>query len=117
MHEPEHLVLVGDKVGWKFQRDDLVHRIAIELVQIQEPASQHLIHDALGRVGLERDGDNVSLMAMLAQRITQGSSQHLGSALNERNLNGRDDYSHGLSRSQPDPTRVSNALSRSSKRQ
>ena len=86
VHEPDALVRVADDVRRELRRDDEVDPPAVGLVEVEQPPEERLREHARARVPLERDRDEVGLVAARAQLVDELVGEDLGAAARERHL-------------------------------
>ena len=63
VHEPDDLVRVADDVRGELRREHEVDRPPVHLLEVEQPPEERLREDARAGVPLERDGDEVGLVA------------------------------------------------------
>ena len=69
MEQPHHLVRMLDHVRRKLRRDHGVDRPAVRLLEVEKPPEERLGQHALARIPLERNGDELRLVPVLAQLV------------------------------------------------
>src|SRR5664279_5760577 len=67
----------------------------MDLVQVEEPAGQHLIRNAFRDGRVERKRDYLRIMAFGHESFFQFDGMQFRSAEDKRNLHRSDNYSHG----------------------
>jgi hypothetical protein len=95
MQEPHDLVGMANAVGRELRRHDEVDAASVGLGDVGEPPEERLREHLLGRIPLERDGDEVSLVAAPLQLRDEIVDEDLGAAALERHLRAADRDPHG----------------------
>ena len=96
MQHPDDLVRMGNEIGRKFQGDEPIHASPVDFRQIHQPARQHLFRNTLGHCRIKRNRDDRCFVAFSHERRSQSFGMRFRTPGNERNLDRRDDDSHGL---------------------
>ena len=81
VHEPDALLGVADDVRGELRRDDHVDRAAVGLGQVEQPPEERLRQHAGARIPLERDRDDLGLVAARAQLADERVGEDLGAAV------------------------------------
>ena len=68
MKHPDDFARMRYQVGGELQPDQTIDGNADRFAQVQQPARQHMIENALRRIPLERYGHDFGLMAGIYQR-------------------------------------------------
>ncbi len=92
--EPDALLRVPHEVRGKLGRDHHVHRSAVHLLQVEHPPQKRLSEDARARIPLERDRDELGLVAAQTKLVDQTIGHDLGPAPRERDLRPGDQNPH-----------------------
>ena len=71
MHEPHALLGVAHDVRGELRRHDEVDRLPVRLGQVEQPPEEGLREHAGARIPLERDGDDLRLVAARAQLVDE----------------------------------------------
>jgi len=66
------------QVGGELQADDAIDADAGALDQVEQPAGEHVVEDALQRVPAEGDRHDVGVVTVRAQGVAQPIGQNLG---------------------------------------
>ena len=93
MDQPRDLVRVPDEVGRKLRGDHQIDRPAVAFAQIEQPPRRGVRQDFFLRVPLERDADELGLVAARAQLPHELANVDLGAAVHERHLRFADEHS------------------------
>ncbi len=94
VHEPHTLLTVPDDVGRELRRHHDVDRAAVRLFEIEHPPEERLGQHAGARVPLERDRDEIRLVAARAQLRDELVREDLGAPARERHLRPEDGDPH-----------------------
>jgi hypothetical protein len=71
MEQPDHFAIMSGVIGRESQRDQDVDPFAITLTQVRETAHDHAMDQALSRVPLEWDGEDVTAVAAEPEFATE----------------------------------------------
>ncbi len=94
MQQPHDLVRMANDIGRKLRRDHGVDRTAVGLFEIEQPPEERLREHALAGVPLERHGDELGLVSVLAERLDETVREDLGASALERHLRHADGKPH-----------------------
>ncbi len=94
VHEPDALVRMADEIRRELRRDHHVDPAAVGLVEVEHPPEERLREHARAGIPLERNGDDVRLVAARAQLVDERVREDLGAAARERHLRPADGDPH-----------------------
>ena len=91
VNQPRDLVRMAHEVGRELRRDHEIDRLAVALAQVEQPPGRGVRQDLVLRIPLERDADQLGVVAARAQLAHQLAHVDLGAAVHERHLRLADD--------------------------
>jgi hypothetical protein len=92
--EPDDLVRVTDDVGGELRRDHEVDPLPVGLFEVEQPPEERLGEHALAGVPLERDADEVGVVAAATELLDEVVGEDLDAAAGKWHLRPTDGDSH-----------------------